>query len=136
MINEVGKHQSCMLSLFAQTPDIKSYSRMRNKMFSADDHRFRPSPRPESNVDINRVLAVAKDPESMIKAAQALSDASNGVAKQKNGFGLPEETAAAQFHLRLLMISMVFEMPSERVRVQIIRHARTHSVGKYQSCMF
>ena len=23
-----------------------------------------------------------------------------------------------------------------RVRVQIIRHARTHSVGKYQSCMF
>ena len=23
-----------------------------------------------------------------------------------------------------------------QVRVQIIRHARTHSVGKYQSCMF
>ena len=23
-----------------------------------------------------------------------------------------------------------------RVRVQIIRHARTNSVGKYQSCMF
>ena len=101
---------------------------MRNKMFSADDHRFRPSPRPESNVDINRVLAVAKDPESMIKAAQALSDASNGVAKQKNGFGLPEETAAAQFHLRLLMISMVFEMPSEQNPGEVMTFAELAQV--------
>eukprot|EP01049_Picozoa_sp_SAG25_P009719 SAG25_NODE_990_length_4387_cov_3.395989_4_plen_577_part_00 len=97
-----------------QTPDIKSYSRMRNKMFSADDHRFRPAPRPESNVDINRVLAVAKDPASMVAAGQALSDACGGVAKQKNGFSLSSEAAAPQYHLRLIMISVVFEMPAAR----------------------
>ena len=96
-----------------QTPPIKSYGRMRNKMFSADDHRFTPLPRPQKNVDINRVLAVCHSPESMIQAAQAVSDASGGVAKQKNGFGLAEHVAASQFHLRLVMLSMVFEMPSQ-----------------------
>jgi G3E family GTPase len=102
-----------------QTPPIKSYGRMRNKMFSADDHRFRPSPRddpkrarPESNVDINRVLAVAHSPESMAKAAQLLSDTGGGVAKQKNGFSLPEEVAAMQYHLRLVMLSVLFQMPA------------------------
>ena len=32
--------------------------------------------------------------------------------------------------------SHVFPWCALRVRVQIIRHARTNSVGKYQSCMF
>ena len=140
-----------------QTPPIKSYGRMRNKMFSADDHRFRAPPRPESNVDINRVLAVAKDPEAMAAAAHALSERSGGVAKQKNSFSLdsswsadhlrklleqknlnstgsreellarvkaadnchPEQLpdgdddAANSFHLRLLMLSVVFQMPAD-----------------------
>ena len=89
-----------------QTPPIKSYGRMRNKMFSADDHRFRNYPRPEWNVDINRVLAVARDPESMTEAAEALSSTCGGVAKQKNGFSLSEAEAAPQYHLRLIMISL------------------------------
>ena len=95
-----------------QTPPIKSYGRMRNKMFSADDHRFRDYPRPEWNVDINRVLAIAFDPESMTRAAEALSRASGGVAKQKNGFALTEAQAAPQYHLRLVMISVLFGMPA------------------------
>lgn len=95
-----------------QTPPIKSYGRMRNKMFSADDHRFRVYPRPESNVDINRVLAVVNDPESMTKAAEALSRTCGGVAKQKNGFSLSEAQAAPQYHLRLIMISVLFGMPA------------------------
>jgi hypothetical protein len=103
-----------------QTPPIKSYGRMRNKMFSADDHRFQPSPRddperarPEWNVDINRVLAVARNPDSMIQAAEALSGTAGGVAKQKNGFSLSEKVAAMQYHLRLEMLSVVFRMPAE-----------------------
>ena len=102
-----------------QTPPIKSYGRMRNKMFSADDHRFKSSPRddptrarPEWNVDINRVLAVAHSPDSMVQAAKALSDTAGGVAKQKNGFKLEEEVAAMQYHLRLEMLSVLFRMPA------------------------
>ena len=41
---------------------IKGYVRMRNKMLSKEDHRYREKPRPAHNVDINRALAAVKTP--------------------------------------------------------------------------
>ena len=65
------------------------------------------------NVDVNRVLAVVPDPTALIGAASTLSRLTGGLAKFKNGFGLSKADAEEVFHLRLILASVIFEMPKD-----------------------
>ena len=47
-----------------------------------------------------------------------------------------QHAVAAMQAFKLMEAEVARQEAAERVRVQITRHARTHSVGKYQSCMF
>ena len=88
---------------------IKGYERMYNKLMS--DYRRKRKPRGAQNIDMNRCLAVVKDPATLIKVLDALQKAFGAFAKWKNGMALDDKEAAEQFHLRLCMASVVFEHP-------------------------
>ena len=69
------------------------------------------------------------DYTAMLRLLDASWGAANAPDDQPSGasWALFSRTSGRVSRLSLLLL---------RVRVQIIRHARTHSVGKYQSCMF
>jgi hypothetical protein len=60
-------------------------------------------------VDVNRGLFAASDAASLATALDTLAHAFNGVAKIKNGFSLTNDQAAEAFHLRVCMVSVVFD---------------------------
>lgn len=90
---------------------IKGYERMRIKMMSAADHRHALKPRPAKNVDINRCLAVVEDGEAMLAVFDGLRARFGPWVKFKNGMALPDNEAESIFHLRLCMVSILFEHP-------------------------
>ena len=91
---------------------IKGFERMFNKMLSALDHRYDAKPRPAKNVDINRTLAVAENAAQMLALLDALQGRFGAFVKFKNGMALSDEDAASIFHLRLFMVSVLFEHPT------------------------
>ena len=86
-----GKHKGCA---------IKSYTRMYNKTFAAEDHRYMAKPRPATNIDIVRCCVTFKTVAALRKGVAALvrafGNGCGGVGRVKNGFALREKGVAAQ----------------------------------------
>ena len=91
---------------------IKGFERMANKMISREDHRYDAKPRPCQNVDINRCLAVAANADKMVAVLDALQQRFGAFAKFKNGMALSDKEATDIYHLRLCMVSVLFEHPT------------------------
>lgn len=87
---------------------IKSYSRMRNKMVAAEDHRFKKAPRPAQNVDINRVMVTVDTGEQLRGVLECLYERFGGYVKFKNGMA----SGDAMFGLRLCLVSILYRHPS------------------------
>lgn len=91
---------------------IKGFERMANKMVSKDDHRHSPRPRPAQNVDINRTLATFAIGVNMKEGLQKLHERAGGFVKFKNQMSTPDMSKF--FHLRLCMVSILYQHPTLR----------------------
>ena len=87
---------------------IKGFERMFTKMQSRADHRMKPRPRPANNVDINRCLAVTDDAQRLVVVLQKLRHLFGSFVKFKNGMALSDEEASEVFHLRLILVSVLY----------------------------
>jgi hypothetical protein len=85
---------------------------MQNKMMAAEDHRYDTAPRPARNIDINRCLAVVDNGATMVNALDALRAQFGPFVKFKNAMALSQKEATAIFHLRLCLVSVLFEHPT------------------------
>jgi hypothetical protein len=88
---------------------IKGFERMFTKMLSRSDHRMKPRPRPANNVDINRCLAVTDDAQRLVVVLQKLRTRFGSFVKFKNGMMLSDEEASKVFHLRLILVSVLYK---------------------------
>ena len=84
---------------------IKGYDRMWSKLESVDDHRFKPWPRPQFNLDVVRCLATFANEEDMRRGFDAVARvfAGDGYAKFKNGMAVSDAEASKSYHLRLVL---------------------------------
>ena len=87
----------------------KSYPRMKAKMLSGADHRYRQAPRGGNNADVIRNLVACPTVEDQINAMMAVSDMCGGVVKIKNLFDLDESDRAQRHHLLSTMIIVMFD---------------------------
>ena len=90
---------------------IKSFTRMINKLMTADDHRHDVKPRPAMNIDIVRMLASCTSPEGIIELVIKVAEEFGGLSYMKC---LPElafsdpPAAEARYHMLPVMITVVF----------------------------
>lgn len=91
---------------------IKSFTRMINKMMTADDHRYvEQKPRPAMNIDIVRRLVSATTPEAVLELVKLVAARFGGLSHLKC---LPElattnpAAADARYHMLPVMITVVF----------------------------
>ena len=95
---------------------IKGYERMYNKMHSKDDHQPLPKPRPAHNIDVVRCLATFETIEDMRKCFECVQGVFDDgkYAKFKNGMAWDDEFAATRYHLRVVLATGKFSVPSRR----------------------
>ena len=92
--------------------DIKSFTRMINKLMTADDHRYvEQQPRPAMNIDIVRRLVSATTPEAVLELVKLVAARFGGLSYVKC---LPELAATnpaaadARYHMLPVMVTVVF----------------------------
>ena len=91
---------------------IKSFTRMINKLMSADDHLYvKQKPRPAMNIDVVRRLAAAETAEGVVELIKQLAARFGGLSYLKC---LPELAASdpaaadARYHMLPVMVTVVF----------------------------
>ena len=109
---------------------IKGYERMSNKMKSKDDHRFKPKPRPAHNIDVVRCLATFGTVEDMRKGFECVQRVfEDGKYVQfKNGMAWDDELAASRFHLRLVLGTGRFSLPSRRTMGELRQDTKVQTL--------
>ena len=91
---------------------IKSFTRMINKLVTADDHRYvEQKPRPAMNIDVVRLLAAAQTPHDILALINRVAAHFGGLSYLKC---LPELAATdpaaadARYHMLPVMVTVVF----------------------------
>ena len=91
---------------------IKSFTRMLNKLVTADDHRYvERKPRPAMNIDVVRLLASATTAHDVIELVKLIAAKFGGLSHLKC---LPELAATnpaaadARYHMLPVMVTVVF----------------------------
>lgn len=91
---------------------IKSFTRMINKLMTAEDHRYvEQQPRPAMNIDIVRRLVSATTPEAVLELVKLVAAGFGGLSHLKC---LPElattnpAAADARYHMLPVMVTVVF----------------------------
>ena len=108
----------------------KSYERMVNKMWSYDDHRTLPKPRPAHNIDVVRCLATFETPQDMLQAFEVVQKVfdDDKYANFKNGMAWPEEVAKSRFHLRIVLATGIFSVPRKTTIGELRQDANSQQI--------